>query len=259
MSPFDLSGKHILITGASSGIGKSTAIICSQLGGILSIVGRNRQRLEDTMSQLRGEGHQMFICDLSEEIQVANLVDSIQKLDGIVYCAGTILTEEGKTGLCLTMKDEPTACGCQAFTGNYYQREVHVSAVADILEGNSAMLLLRGQGTRRYYALGISGGNRAAIVRYDRGKAEELAAVPLVWETDAGRSAEEGRTGILLEASAVGPQLSLSVNGIEILETEDDRFSYGMTGLGMSEPGRILVSDLHISGNCDGEDSPPDP
>ncbi len=174
-------------------------------------------------------------------------------------CAGTILTEEGKTGLCLTMKDEPTACGCQAFTGNYYQREVHVSAVADILEGNSAMLLLRGQGTRRYYALGISGGNRAGIVRYDRGKAEELAAVPLVWETDAGRSAEEGRTGILLEASAVGPQLSLSVNGIEILETEDDRFSYGMTGLGMSEPGRILVSDLHISGNCDGEDSPPDP
>lgn len=92
MEPFDLSGKHILITGASSGIGKSTALLCSQLGGILTIVGRNRQRLEDTMSRLKGEGHQMFICDLSEETQVANLVDSIQKLDGIVYCAGTIQT-----------------------------------------------------------------------------------------------------------------------------------------------------------------------
>lgn len=112
MSPFDLSGKHILITGASSGIGKSTAIICSQLGGILSIVGRNRQRLEDTMSQLRGEGHQMFICDLSEEIQVANLVDSIQKLDGIVYCAGTILT-------CITRNLTKKLCQ-DLFDANFY-------------------------------------------------------------------------------------------------------------------------------------------
>lgn len=112
MSPFDLSGKHILITGASSGIGKSTALLCSQLGGILSIVGRNRQRLDDTMSQLRGEGHQMFICDLSEETQVANLMDSIQKLDGIVYCAGTIQT-------CITRNLTKKLCQ-DLFNANFY-------------------------------------------------------------------------------------------------------------------------------------------
>ena len=112
MSPFDLSGKHILITGASSGIGKSAAIICSQLGGILSVVGRNRKRLKDTMSQLRGEGHQMLICDLSEETQVANLVESIQKLDGIVYCAGTIQT-------CITRNLTKKLCQ-DLFDANFY-------------------------------------------------------------------------------------------------------------------------------------------
>ncbi len=100
-NPFSLSGRTILVTGASSGIGRATAIACSQMGGSLIIVGRNEHRLQDTLSALAGEGHQSVICDLTDQGSVQNLVAQIDKVDGIVYCAGTqetcitkMLTEE---------------------------------------------------------------------------------------------------------------------------------------------------------------------
>ena len=56
-NPFSLSGKAILVTGASSGIGKATAIECSKLGAKVVITGRNRERLNETFSELESEGH----------------------------------------------------------------------------------------------------------------------------------------------------------------------------------------------------------
>jgi hypothetical protein len=93
------------------------------------------------------------------------------------------------------------------------------------------------------------------ILRYDGGKITKLAAGELTKSTAEG-TAElaageiERQQPVLLEASAVGQQLTLSVNGREILAAEDGRFSYGMTGLGMTAPGEILVRELHITGNC---------
>lgn len=88
-NPFSLSGRTILITGASSGIGRTTAIACSQMGARLVIVGRNEQRLHDTLSALVGEGHLSVICELTDQSSVQKLVAQIDKLNGVVYCAGT--------------------------------------------------------------------------------------------------------------------------------------------------------------------------
>ena len=49
-NPFSLEGKKVLVTGASSGIGKSIAIECSKLGAHLTIVGRNQERLNETFN-----------------------------------------------------------------------------------------------------------------------------------------------------------------------------------------------------------------
>ena len=92
MNPFELKGKHLLITGGSSGIGKSTAVLCAQLGAQVMIVGRNQQRLEETMMLMGDGGHRSFQCDLADDGQISDLANSIDKLDGIVYCAGTIQT-----------------------------------------------------------------------------------------------------------------------------------------------------------------------
>ena len=55
-NPFSLEGKTILVTGASSGIGQTTAIECSKLGAKVVITGRNVERLQQTFSQLDGDG-----------------------------------------------------------------------------------------------------------------------------------------------------------------------------------------------------------
>ena len=87
-NPFSLEGKRILVTGASSGIGQTTAIQCSKIGAQLIITGRNAERLEETFQQLEGEGHKQIIGDLTESRDLASLVDSIEKVDGVVLCAG---------------------------------------------------------------------------------------------------------------------------------------------------------------------------
>ena len=52
-NPFSLEGKTILVTGASSGIGKETAIVCSRLGARLIITGRDAERLNVTTRTVR--------------------------------------------------------------------------------------------------------------------------------------------------------------------------------------------------------------
>lgn len=88
MNPFSLAGKTILVTGASSGIGKATAIVCSQMGATVIVTGRNEERLAETFSMLEGEGHQQLIADLNDEEQIVSLVENVPVLDGCVSNAG---------------------------------------------------------------------------------------------------------------------------------------------------------------------------
>ena len=91
-NPFSLCGKTILITGASSGIGRETAIRCSKLGAKVIITARNEDRLKETLSQLYGEGHEMVLAELTDSEQMNNLVAQAHDLDGVVLCAGRAMT-----------------------------------------------------------------------------------------------------------------------------------------------------------------------
>lgn len=87
-NPFSLEGKTILVTGASSGIGKAIAIECSKLGAQLFILGRNENRLKETFNELSGEGHEYIVTDLSLSSSFKEFCSIIPCLDGIVHCAG---------------------------------------------------------------------------------------------------------------------------------------------------------------------------
>lgn len=87
-NPFSIENKIILITGASSGIGRATAIECSRLGAKLVITGRNEIRLQETFNALKGEGHLAVVADLTDEEQMDNLVEQAPILHGLVNNAG---------------------------------------------------------------------------------------------------------------------------------------------------------------------------
>ena len=87
-NPYSLEGKTILVTGASSGIGKATAIECSKLGARVVIKGRDEARLQQTLSSLEGEGHVVITADLGEDDGIRFLVERVPVLNGIVHAAG---------------------------------------------------------------------------------------------------------------------------------------------------------------------------
>ena len=89
-NPFTLYGKTILITGASSGIGREIAIICSQMQANVIITARNKKRLQETFDLLEGDNNSQVIADITDLDQLNQLVEDIPKLDGIVSNAGII-------------------------------------------------------------------------------------------------------------------------------------------------------------------------
>lgn len=93
MNIFSLSNKHIVISGASSGIGRQCAISCAKAGALVSLIGRNKERLEETLaSMVNPEKHHIYSVDLTNNNHVLTTVKMIVEtsgiIDGLINCAG---------------------------------------------------------------------------------------------------------------------------------------------------------------------------
>lgn len=88
----DLIGKHILVTGASSGIGKAISQHAASLGASLILFGRNIERLKETYYSLRGKDHEYYSVDITDYPQVENTIRSsvanFGAISGFVHSAG---------------------------------------------------------------------------------------------------------------------------------------------------------------------------
>ena len=95
-NPFSLEGRTILVTGASSGIGRQCAIDCSRMGARVVLVGRNLERLTETKNQMVGNNHLIVSFDLTLFDQmgetVADIVDQVGPIHGVLHCAGISTT-----------------------------------------------------------------------------------------------------------------------------------------------------------------------
>ena len=95
-NPFSLSGKTVIVTGASSGIGRQVAITCSRMGANVVLIGRSLERLKETESHLSEGCHMVISYDLTDLDYQRELVDSIVlkmgPIDGLVNCAGISTT-----------------------------------------------------------------------------------------------------------------------------------------------------------------------
>ena len=88
-NPFAIEGKTILVTGATSGIGRATAIACAQMGANVILNGRNVSRLEETLRMMCDvEKHHIISADLTDEEQVKALIEQCPIVDGVACCAG---------------------------------------------------------------------------------------------------------------------------------------------------------------------------
>lgn len=87
-NPFSLAGKTVLVTGASSGLGRQIAISCSRMDARLVVSGRDPGRLAATFDELAGDGHLMKTADLTHGAEIHALVEAAGTIDGVVHCAG---------------------------------------------------------------------------------------------------------------------------------------------------------------------------
>lgn len=87
-NPFSLEGKCILVTGASSGIGRGISVACAKMGARVVLSGRNEHRLQSTLALLEGDSHLVLSGDLNLEETREEIVKKIPVLNGVVYCAG---------------------------------------------------------------------------------------------------------------------------------------------------------------------------
>ena len=87
-NPFSLSGKSILVTGAAGGIGRVVAVECAKMGAKLVLTDIVKQGLTETLGLLEGEGHVIFVADMTSQEELDTLVTAIPNLDGMVSNAG---------------------------------------------------------------------------------------------------------------------------------------------------------------------------
>lgn len=99
-NPFSLEEKKILVTGASSGIGRGIAVACSNMGAEVIINGRNEIKLKETLSLMVNDMHSIALGDLTDVDTLKSLVGMFPKLDGIVHCAGV-----GERTLCKNIEE----------------------------------------------------------------------------------------------------------------------------------------------------------
>jgi len=95
-NPMDLSGRTILVTGASSGIGREACVVLAELGATIVLTGRRREELERTAALLEPRGHRVEPFDLADleaiPAWLKGVAGAAGPLDDLVHSAGVHFT-----------------------------------------------------------------------------------------------------------------------------------------------------------------------
>jgi len=169
-----MTGRRVLITGASSGIGQATAILLAELGCQVVLVARSEERLRVTRALMTGNGHVIRAFDLANleaiECWLKEVVASTGSLDGLVHSAGIHRT--------LPIRFEKPAMDDPLWRVNYFAAVALVAAFrkptiraaeSNIVLMSSVMSMVGQPGVSAYC------GSKGAIQSFSRAAALELA------------------------------------------------------------------------------------
>lgn len=170
-NPFSLDNKTILVTGASGDIGGATAIECSKMGAKVVLTGRNKERLENVMSALAGEGHAMVCADLTDEERLESVIKELPELDGIVFCAGISGFRPVQS---LRLSDVQKMFDVNAFAP---MNVLHYILKKRILKKNSSVVFISSISGHSNVSVGLSayGATKASLTAFARYAALELS------------------------------------------------------------------------------------
>lgn len=169
-NPFTLSGKTILVTGASAGIGRGIAIACAGMGAQVILTARNTERLQETLALLEGEGHTYIAADLTSGAERTALVEQLPMLDGVVQCAGVgsrvpckMLSQADLDYVMKPNAEAPMLLQAQLLSEKKIKKQASLVYIA------SAAATMPSAGNAVYSA------SKAALVAYAKCLAQELA------------------------------------------------------------------------------------
>ena len=178
VNPFDMQGRTVLVTGASSGLGRETAILLSELNARVALSGRSRERLEETLSQMSGEGHRIEPFDLNETDAIPDWIKRIAAetgpLGGLAHCAGVVTT--------IPVQAASTSRIESLMRTNVTSAMMLVKAFRRsgcALSGSGIVLFSSVMGMVGAPGLSIYSASKAALVGFTRSAALELAAYGL--------------------------------------------------------------------------------
>jgi NAD(P)-dependent dehydrogenase (short-subunit alcohol dehydrogenase family) len=173
--PFSLAGKTILVTGASSGIGRETAILLGELGATVILAGRDSERLERSLQCVPGSGHRGEIFDLTAAEAVPEWLRRITAetgpLHGLVHSAGIQQTIPLRALTVPKIEDLMRTNFTSAVMLVKAFRQKGCNAPGSGIVLLSSVLGLAGQS-----AVSVYSGSKAALAGFSRAAAMELAA-----------------------------------------------------------------------------------
>ena len=169
-NPFSLSGKTILVTGASSGIGRGIAIACAGMGAQLILTGRNITRLQETLTSLEGEGHSYVAADLTDANERTALVEQLPALHGVVHCAGV-----GSRVPCKMLTQEDIDHVLKPNTEAPMLLQAELLAEKKVQKGASIVIIASAAANMPVAGNAVYSASKAAMVAYAKCLAQELA------------------------------------------------------------------------------------
>jgi NAD(P)-dependent dehydrogenase (short-subunit alcohol dehydrogenase family) len=176
INPLALTGRTVLLTGASAGIGRAAAVLLSRLGARVVLLARSPERLREVRDLLEGDGHRIESFDLTNLDAIpgkfAEIVNTVGALHGLVHCAGVtaltpmrVLTTEH-----LERMMRVNFYAAAALTREFSRKRNHQ-------DGSSAVLVASVAGLAGVPCRTAYSASKGAVVAFARSAAVELAKV----------------------------------------------------------------------------------
>ena len=169
-NPFSLEGKTVLVTGASSGIGRAVALACAGMGASVIVNGRNRERLESVLAQLEGNGHSLIAGDLTLSGDVERISDSVPSLDGVVHCAGI-----GHRNMCKFLESEEIDSVMNTNFKSAVSLQTALQTAKKLRKGGSIVFMASRAATTPSIGNAVYSAAKGAMISYSKCLGLELA------------------------------------------------------------------------------------